>query len=150
MAPGAAQKSSKLINPQLWRLQEPSRRHILKMFFHIWALTNLNIINPKGHKCSCLGRTRPDGSKIGIFTSASRFLVLLCLISFTCYILYFLYLDVKYNYQCLQQIVVCQDIYQHYQQWDIPLSLTNIANLILKWEPNSRLVMIFERQIILR
>ena len=70
-----AQKSWKLGKPQLWRLLEPSRRHILKLFFHIWALTNLNIINPKGHKCSCLGRTRPDGSKIWIFTSTSRFLL---------------------------------------------------------------------------
>ena len=75
MAPGAAQKSWKLGIPQLWRLLEPSRRHVLKMFLWIWALTQVNFLNPEGHKCSHLGRTRPDGFKIWTFTSASRFLL---------------------------------------------------------------------------
>ena len=75
MAPGAAQKPWKLGKPQLRRLLEPSRRHVIEMFLEIWALTQVNFLNPEGHKCSHLGRTRPDGSKIWTFTSASRFLL---------------------------------------------------------------------------
>ena len=75
MAPGAAQKSWKLGKPQLRRLLEPSRRHVIEMFLEIWALTQVNFLNPEGHKCSPLGRACPDGSKIWAFTSASRFLL---------------------------------------------------------------------------
>ena len=74
MAPGAAQKSWILGKPLLWRLLEPSTCHVSKIFFQIWALTDLNILNPEGHICSHQGRTRPDGSNIWIFTSCSKFL----------------------------------------------------------------------------
>ena len=72
MAPGAAQKSWILGKPLLWRLLEPSTCHVSKIFFQIWALTDLNILNPEGHICSHQGRTRPDGSNIWIFTSCSK------------------------------------------------------------------------------
>ena len=60
--------------PLLWWLLEPSTCHVSKIFFQIWALTELNILNPEGHICSHQGRTRPDGSNIWIFTSCSKFL----------------------------------------------------------------------------
>ena len=75
MAPGAAEVGVFPIFMVFGRLPEPSGAFWMGPYKKQIALTQVNFLNPEGHKCSHLGRTRPDGFKIWTFTSASRFLL---------------------------------------------------------------------------
>ena len=78
MAPDGSGSRPKIMNlgktPTLLAPGAIKKTHLQNMTLYL-STYKPDIINLEGHKCSCLGRTRPDGSNVWIFTSASRFLL---------------------------------------------------------------------------